>query len=190
MEGMIKMWSIVNLKKLLIYSFMIVVGCPFAIQAQSNSDSNAFNSINEFVRGFYDWYVPKARADNPDPAWEIVLKSKKKLLSPQLAQALKEDLDAQAEFPGDIVGIDFDPFLNTQDPVKRYTIGNIAQEGKNYQIEIKGDRVGIKNKRPDLIAEVAKKDGSYVFVNFHYSKNQDLLTILARLKSKRKNIKK
>jgi hypothetical protein len=45
---------------------------------------------------------------------EIVLKSKY-AFSPELASKLKEDLAAQEKSPGEIVGLDFDPFLNAQD---------------------------------------------------------------------------
>jgi hypothetical protein len=40
-----------------------------------------------------------------------------------LLAALKEDVAAQAAAKGEIVGLDFDPFLNTQDPAESYEVG-------------------------------------------------------------------
>lgn len=62
-----------------------------------------------FVQSFYDWYV-KAEIDS-----DAALKKKPAYFSPELTKALKADAVAAAKSPGDIVGLDFDPFLNAQD---------------------------------------------------------------------------
>jgi hypothetical protein len=59
---------------------------------------------------------PKSLKDGTDTAWNLAIKTKSSVFSPQLALALKEDSAAQAKAEGEIVGLDFDPFLNSQDP--------------------------------------------------------------------------
>lgn len=182
------MLRLIKSRKFLTCWMFCLMALPIALQAQSDVNSEAKYSVRKFAQEFYVWYVPKARADNSDPAWELALKSKKDLFDAPLAQALKEDMDAQAKFPGEIVGIDFDPFLYTQDPAKRYSIGTVSQKGDRYLIEIRGNRNGEKINGNDLIAEIAKKDGRWVFSNFYYSKGKDLLSILKSLKVDRQKI--
>ena len=181
----------IRLVKFRIFSIcwaLCLVPSPFALHAQVIVDSQAKASVCKFAEEFYAWYVPIARADNPDPAWELALKSKKDVFDRPLAQAIKEDLDAQAKFPGEIVGIDFDPFLYTQDPAKRYTIGKVSQKGERYLVEIHGNRNGKKIDGNALTAEIAKKGGRWVFTNFYYSKGKDLLSILRSLKVDRQKL--
>jgi hypothetical protein len=89
----------------------LFLALPYALNAQAKDAQKTPASLRGFVQGFYDWYVPKALGDNAGPAWDLVLRSRSSDLSPQLVQALREDLTAQAKAKGEIVGLDFDPFL-------------------------------------------------------------------------------
>jgi hypothetical protein len=53
-------------------------------------------------------------------------------------KGLKEDLAASKKSPGEIVGLDFDPFLNAQDIAERYLVGKITPKGDHYWVEVFG----------------------------------------------------
>jgi len=76
------------------------------------------------------------------------------------------------------VGINFDPFLDYQEPAERYVVGRITQKGQTYMADIYAVRSGEQGEKPDVTAEFVEKDGHWFFVNFHYPNGNDLLTIL------------
>ncbi len=165
---------------------LLLLVSSVSLQAQANVvGQNDSGSARGFVREFYNWYVPKALQDNTTPAFELALKQRSSVLSPQLVLALKEDGAAQDKAPGEIVGIDFDPFLNSQDPAKHYEVGAVTQKGESYWVEICGTWPGKSHKKPDVVAELAQKNGKWVFINFHYYGNKDLLAILKALRLSR-----
>lgn len=133
-----------------------------------------------FTQSFYDWYLQKGKDRNMDD----VLKYKKNVLSPILYQLLKADRDAQAKSPGEIVGLDFDPFLNAQDVAQKYEVGKAVLKDKNYWVDLRGFWNGKKGREPDLQAEIACS-ASCVFVNFHYGRDRNLISVLKALKKDR-----
>lgn len=150
---------------------------PCSLVSQATTAQKAL-SPREFVEGFYKWYISR----NPgNVSWDFALKYRSSAFSPQLLRLLKANSAAQAACE-DIVGLDFDPILNTQDPDNRYEVGNIAQTGQNYKAEIYGVRSGKRDEKPYVIAEFTEDNGHWYFVNFHYLYDDgtiaDLLTIL------------
>jgi FlaG/FlaF family flagellin (archaellin) len=83
-------------------------------------------SCRDFVQRFYDWYVPIALKDNAGNPSDRALRYKSHAFSPELLTQLKEDSTAQAKAKGEIVGLDFDPFLNSQHPGERYTAEKVV----------------------------------------------------------------
>jgi hypothetical protein len=155
---------------------LLMMAC--SLTAQMNGPHHVGNSPRTFVEKFYTWYVPRALSDDTTAGWNKTLKSIRSDMSPQLVKLLEEDSAAQAKCE-ELVGLDFDPFLNTQDPAERYEVGKIAQKGKRYQAEIYSVRSGQRSEKPDVIAEVAQRDGHWFFVNFSYSSiGTDLVKIL------------
>ncbi|WP_159082166.1 hypothetical protein [Rhodanobacter thiooxydans] len=121
-----------------------------------------------------------------DPAWSLALKARGSVFSHQLAKALEEDSAAQTRAEGEIVGLDFDPFLNSQDPGQHYKVGRITQKGDSYWVDIHdASSSGWLHEKPGVIAEVVRKNGQWHFVNFHYSNGRDLLDALKELKASR-----
>ena len=94
------------------------------------------------------------------------------LFATELRQALRRDLDAQDRVKGDIVGIDFDPFLNSQDPDDRYQVGRATVNDGVCMADIYGLNEGKKRPKPDLVSELRFRDGRWLFTNFHYGKGQ------------------
>jgi Protein of unknown function (DUF3828) len=147
-------------------------------------------SCRIFVQSFYDWYVPKALDINETHAIDEALRSKVFSFTPELAKLLKEDTEAEAKHPGEIVGLDFDPFLSSQDPSERFLVANIIRKGGTYFVEVNG--ISSAGKREKVIAELTRKKDQWLFANFHYpkfeqtgSKNADLISILKHLREAR-----
>jgi hypothetical protein len=120
------------------------------------------------VQDFYDWYAPRALPDNAEPALEFALKHKAQVFSPELFRQLKEDSEAQDAADGDIVGLDFDPFLNCQDCGDRYVVGGITRKGDSCWVEVYRIRSGTKSQTPVVVPESMHHDGRWRFVDFHY----------------------
>lgn len=148
-----------------------------SLTAQTKGPHYVGNSPRAFVQGFYAWYVPRALNDDTTEGWNATLKLIHSNISPQLAELLEEDSAAQAKC-NELVGLDFDPFLYTQDPAEHYEVGRITQVGEHYRAEIHRIQSGRPNEKPDVIAEFMHRDGHWSFVNFHYPGGADLLTIL------------
>lgn len=153
---------------------------PLSVHAQSSVASQSAQA-EAFVKSFYNWYLQKGTNRNMDD----VLKLKKEALSPELFKLLKADRDAQAKSPGEIVGLDFDPFLNAQDVAQKYEFGKAATKNGSEWIDIYGLWNGKKSKKPDLQAQV-QCAARCVFVNFHYGsdipENRDLIKLLKYLR--------
>lgn len=171
------------LSAIMICSLGLCASC--AQHAQAATDQNSSESLKVFVQSFYNWYVPRALGDNTSPSWNIALTQKSSMFNQKLADALKKDSIAQVQSPGEIVGLDFDPFLASQDPCERYEVGKVTQKYNSYFIEIFGVCSGKRNTKPDVIAELTWKYTSWKFVNFYYQNNKDLLSVLKSLQEGR-----
>jgi hypothetical protein len=137
-----------------------------AATPQANTN-NASAAARAFVDEFYKWYVPitgKTRV----PPWYAVLDQRPAVLSDTLLRALKRDREEQSKAVGEIVGLDFDPFLGGQDPCERYVTGDSVQAGETYRVSVFGICGKTRHTQADVIAEVARRDTSWVFVDFYY----------------------
>lgn len=174
-----------------------IIACPLLIAAfvcspptRAQSKGQTAEAAKIFVQSFYNWYVPVTLRDNPVPASDIALKQRSTAFSPMLFRALEEDSKAQAEAQGYIVGIDFDPFLASQDPCDHYDVGNVTHQGAGYRFDIYGVCSGKRDEKPDVIAEVARQGGSWAFTNFFYPAiHSDLLGTLKTLREERRKEK-
>jgi hypothetical protein len=161
---------------------------PDALSAQkTNAGQKQQASPRVFVQEFYDWYLSQSSQTKSLPPLEAALKYKRSAFSSKLFQSLKEDLDAQAKSPDEIVGLDFDPILGSQDPSTRFVVSKITRMGDNYLVDVYGISSG--KKREHVVPELTFRESHWVFVNFHYDfganqKSQDanLLVILRSLK--------
>jgi len=156
--------------------WLLVAALPCSLQAGEPA-----LSVHDFVQEFYNWYAPKTLQHNPGRTWDIAVKEKSAVFSPELLRALKEDSLASDKSSGDIVGLDFDPFLYSQDPAPRYEIGRITAKGAGWLVEVHA----LKSRKPAIVAELSPANGRWQFVNFHYEENQDLVAILKTLRQER-----
>ena len=160
---------------------------PINSLAQTSTASIANTSCREFVQQFYAWYVPRVNTPKAN-AESDALQDKESAFGSKLYRALKDDFDAQAR-SRKIVGLDFDPFLDTQAPDSEYVIGQAeASEGKCF-VYVYGLSLGKRNGKPAVQPELARSKERWVFVNFHYEsqwpEDENLLSILKMLKADR-----
>ena len=163
--------------KKIIYLVSLFFLIPCLVQAQVGEDPKV--QAKTFTQTFYNWYLEKGKNRSMD---DVLLK-KKEVLSPTLYKALKADRDAQAKVPGEIVGLDFDPFLGGQDVAQRYFVADATLKGNTYWFPLYAWWNGEKPKKPELKAEVQCQANGCQFVNFHYdpqgsSENENLLSVL------------
>ena len=172
-----------------------------ALQAQTPTTPSQPQDCGPFVQQFYNWYVAKLNALikrnslGLESALEVTFREKRSSFSPELVKDLKEDLAASKKSHGEIVGLDFDPFLNAQDIAERYLVGKITPKGDHYWVEVFGVFGGQKNSNPDVVPELAFENGQWIFTNFHYGKtdipvNENLVSILQGLKKDRRKTAK
>lgn len=119
------------------------------------------------------------------------VRSRKDAFAPELYNALKADRDAQARSPHELVGLDFDPFLNAQDVPEKYEIGAAAVKGSSSMVPVLFWWGGKRSEKPDVTAEVACKDKACQFINFYYGsaegpENENLIAALKALTKDRK----
>jgi hypothetical protein len=143
------------------------------------------SACRKFVQEFYDWYSPLARKSTREPAWNLALQRKPEAFGADLLKALKIDSEAAAHAKGDIVGLDFDPFVGGQDPADHYQARGVSWQGETCLIEV-WSAAEAKSKKPDAIAEVVLAGGHWEFQNFRYPEsNSNLLSVLATLRAAR-----
>lgn len=162
------------------------IGPSLITKAPSALDSDSA-ACSKFVGEFYTWYL--AHGKNADPL-RVALKTKKSNFSSELVKRLNEDYKAAAKSPGEIVGLDFDPVLNSQDFADKYVPGKVTKKGSHYLVEVFGVTGGKRSEVADVIPELQKVGGRWVFTNFiykHDGKTDDLLSMLKKLKADRGN---
>jgi hypothetical protein len=137
------------------------------------------------VARFYAWYVPLA-AHTPG-ADVRALRDSRWHFDPALAKALRADAAAAARSPDEVVGLDMDPFLNSQDPCDRYSPIAVRQRNGNFFVAVRGSGGCAAHTEADVTVQVVFRGANAVFLNFIYSRNpkEDLLSLLATLAADR-----
>jgi hypothetical protein len=147
---------------------------------------HAADSPAKFVQDFYNWYVPMTKHDPHETASDVALKKRSADFSPELIKALKEDGAASARNPGELVGLDSDPFLNSQETAEKAEVGKVTEKNGAFRVEVYEYLNGKKDKKPQVVAEVKSVNGQWVFVNFWNSDKDSLLDDLKQLAKDRK----
>lgn len=160
-------------------------------QARAHSTEAACQT---FVQGFYDRYLKLTRGTHNGTPSDIEIKRRPAIFSRELRQRLAEDLAASSRNKDEVVGLDFDPFLNSQDVADRYVVRKVVRIGQRYRVEVHAVTEGKQTATPVVIPELVRSGSGWVFVNFHYrdpqnpSAKSDLLSILRQLRAgRRKN---
>lgn len=169
-------------------SLAICVASGKSVNAQPATGSAGAKS---FVQTFYDWYADTQQDIKKSMELEAVMKKKAADFSPELRKKLNEDIAASKLAEGEIVGLDFDPFLSTNaEPYKKYMATKVTQKGDAFLVEMHGVANGKTLPKPAITPEVKQVKGKWQFANFHYGKsefpeNENLMSVLKELKKSR-----
>jgi len=149
----------------------------------------------QFVQKFYDWYVARqkalTKANSHKDVMEVAMKEKRSAFSPELIKGLQEDVAAARKNPREIVGLDFDPILASQEEPEKYEVGEVRAKGDHYLVDLFGYLEGKKDAKPIVVAELVSKNGQWIFTNFHYEGDtSNLVDVLKQLKKERSTFKK
>jgi hypothetical protein len=177
-----------------VYLILGLLAAATGSLGQTSRLSEPAKSCRDVAQSFYDWYVPMALKEKEMSSSDVAVRDKASLFSPELVRALNEDSQAQKKTEDEIVGLDFDPFLNTQDLAQHYVLRNVTAKGDKCMVDVHSVESGQVSPKPDVVAELARKDGKWVFVNFHYGKSQEssdenLVAILRKLRQDREQHK-
>jgi hypothetical protein len=149
-------------------------------------------SCQKFVQEFYDWYVARdvqyEKSREVRTTSDYVLQLRPHVLSAELLRLLKDDSEAQSK-ANEIVGLDFDPFFDSQDPSPKFEVESVSVMNDRCDAVVNGIREGEKQER--VMPELVAAGQSWVFVNFHYGKSkfsedENLLSTLKFLSNDRK----
>jgi hypothetical protein len=177
------------LRKLFIHAINVLFLFVLIILAapQSYGDTKTAQpspeSCRKFVQEFYTWYRSN------DKTIQDALKKRASSFTPLLTQKLNIDEAASAANPGEVVGLDFDPFLNAQDIPDRCIVGKVTSKDNGYSVEVFEVFSGKKEAKPSVIPELEFKNGQWIFTNFVYpgdkGKSDNLLSVLKTLAADR-----
>jgi hypothetical protein len=172
---------------------LVLILFVFTSVGQAAAAAEPADGCAQFVQKFYDWYLAREnalmKAKSEKSALDATLREKRSSFSPSLVRALEEDAAAARKSPGEIVGLDFDPFLNSQEMPERYLVGEVHAKADHYLVDVFGVLEGKKDSKPTVVAEVVSRNGQWIFLNFHYEKD-NLVSVLAQLKKERGTFKK
>jgi hypothetical protein len=133
-----------------------------------------------FVADFYQWYGPGSKDIND------VVPERGRDLAPRLREALANERWVQDFFPGDEVGLSFDPFINGQDWCGTFAPATAESRGDTTLVPVYETCGGKRGDAPRLTAEVVRSAGRYQLANLRFPggspKFADLLTILAAVR--------
>jgi hypothetical protein len=132
---------------------------------ESEEEKSCHKAVQDFYNAYFDMLESSDKGQQVD-AEQAVLRRKMPVLAPQLKQLLDEDRQAQAHSPGDIVGLDFNPYLNAQDWDGRYQVTSATVTSGICKATLSGRDAG--KSRDMVIPELRRQDNRWVFVNFHY----------------------
>ncbi len=154
-------------------------------QPRASAAASDSKSCQKFVGDFYSWYVAQAKSGDP---LRVALKKKQGTFSKELVLRLNEDYAAAAKSPGEVVGLDFDPLLNSQDFADKYVAAKVTKKGTRYLVEVFAVSGGKRDAKPAVVPELVLQGKQWVFTNFLYpdgTKTENLLSILKQLKAAR-----
>jgi hypothetical protein len=150
---------------------VIVLACSLPATGQKQS---AINSCGHAAQSFYDWYIPLLASNTPASAHstELALRQQRVPFSSELRSLLAADARASAREAKEIVGLDFDPFTNSQDPCDPpgdpYVIGKIQIAKDSCLVEMHDVNQGVPGTSIAVTAELERRNGRWTFINLHY----------------------
>lgn len=148
---------------------IVFFGFSGFVLAQETHRRASVGSCQKFVQEFYDWYL-KISGDIKIPPAEFAVRKRPYFFDLRLRQELENDYAAQRRLaPSEgISGVDFDPFLGTQDPGPKYMTKNCRLEKNVCFAEVSAfTPEPLRKGHADVIAELRFKDNRWQFFDFY-----------------------
>lgn len=171
-----------------VLGLILLIGHQVPAKAQPASNTDA--DCKTYVQKFYDFYMKDCQKQSKESSDIRAIKNKNFSFSEELKTQLKADDAAAAKSPGEIVGLDFDPFMNCQDQPERYKAEKVSHKGNHYLVSVYSYTGGKREAKPAVTPELVLQGKQWTFVNFHYGQsdipeNENLLLILKALRAER-----
>ena len=160
--------------------FSVIGVMDAAAQSAPALDSSAKHVVQEF----YDWYVPRAAKAN---GTNLIMSAARRRALPFDAELLRWlwiDSIAQTRAPkGELDGLDWDPYLDSQDPCRRYRATGVSRRGTTYDVEVRGSGGCPPNDTVDVVVRLMPRPAGWTVVDFRYPRRpaDDLIGDLKRL---------
>jgi hypothetical protein len=153
---------------------------------QSQSTTAAEDSARRSVQAFYDWYVPRAAHPGKRDMIMFAATNGPLRFQPELVRWLRIDSTARARNKDEVDGLDGDPYLNSQDPCKKYTVRAVHTQGTSFLADVVGTGECETRAKPDVVVELMRDRGRWTVVEFHDPERQNagLIPLLRQLHPK------
>lgn len=150
--------------------------------APSASEQEAMRYVQGFLRRYLGQFEETSeREANWNPLNVI-----RADLSPTLMAALQADRDASIANDEEIVGLDFDPFINAQDVCERYEARAAVRRDSTTDVGVYNTCHWGHPLVPDVIYQLQRRGDRWVIVDLRYGGGQSLLESLAYYAEQRK----
>ncbi len=153
----------------------MISGWALAAPAAKPDDASE-QSARLFVQRFYDWYLQRVLAASEqqqkspkakDFGFIDGVRQRPTWFSAELRRLLEEDMVAARRCSSEQVGIDWDPFLETQDPSPAYTASKVERtpQGFRVSVDFHDKQTGVV-ETPMAQADISFVDRHWIFVDF------------------------
>ncbi len=163
-----------------IYLSLATIMVGGSVSGETGMDKNF--SATAFVQDFVHWYLPLAIKNDAVPSWTVAIRTRRSIFSKTLYEQLRCDAVAEKEHE-DVVGLDFDPFLYSQDPDTDYAVKMVNKNGNIYRISISPKNS--PNVKEYSIVDLSFGIGGWKIENVEYPGSGTLLSALAALRKER-----
>lgn len=160
--------------------FLVGTACtqgqpPRDATAQSGpvADSAA---AHRFAQEFYDWYTPLGPRPG-GPSWFLLLSGRTFRLEADLVAALRSDSIARNDARQFRETLNFDPFLDSQDPCPRYAVSEVRRIGAKYRVKVKpvcANAIAQSYQTGEPVLEIVSESGVWTISDVFYSDSATL----------------
>jgi hypothetical protein len=168
---------------------LVFLGTPTACAQRSATPTvsvatNDSTTVHAFVQRFYDVYTD-ARSRQQDAMQQVLIRDST-FLDRSLLLALRADMAANRDRNQPRETINFDPFLESQDPCPKYVVSEVHAAGRSYRVTVRpvcptADGQRWQTSRP--VVEVVSLGSRWMIANVLYTKATpptDLMALLCR----------
>lgn len=165
-----------------LFAVALPVGAQQSAPAQPAGSAEAKRFVEVFIERYYGQFKEDAnRPENWDPVAIV-----RRALTRELAEALAADRAAAVANQEEIVGLDFDPFSNSQDPCETYKTGRVAQRADTLMVELLGECHGQIPLIPDAVYLLVRVNRELAIADIAYPQGGSLRNVLRQLDEMRR----